>query len=127
VNISASGVAQQSVTYVDVGIILTVTPTINADSRVRLNVRPEVSLPGSVTVAGAAPPIQTRNAETEVLIRDGETLVIGGLIDEQTRQSASKVPLLGDIPVLGVFFRTSHDEKVRRELLVFVTPRVIRE
>jgi type IV pilus assembly protein PilQ len=123
--VAATGVATQSFQFVDVGIILTVTPTINADNRIRLNVKPEVSFPGNVTAAG--PEINTRNAETEVIIRDGETIVIGGLIDEQMRESANKVPLLGDIPVLGVFFRNTSDSKRRSELLVFVTPRIVRE
>lgn len=125
VTIAQSGVVTQAITFVDVGIILDVTPVINADSRVRLKVKPEVSLPGQVTTAG--PQINTRNAETEVIIRDGETLVIGGLIDEQTRQSVSKVPLLGDIPILGMFFRNSFDQKNRTELLIFVTPRIVRD
>jgi type IV pilus assembly protein PilQ len=123
--VAATGVATQSFQFVDVGIILTVTPTISADERIRLEVKPEVSFPGSVGPAG--PEINTRNAETEVLIRDGETLVIGGLIDEQMRESAQKVPLLGDIPVLGAFFRSTSDSKRRSELLVFVTPTIIRE
>jgi type IV pilus assembly protein PilQ len=123
--VSPGGTTTQSITFVDVGIILDVTPVINADNRVRLHLKPEVSLPGLTTTAG--PQINTRNAETEVIIRDGETLVVGGLIDEQTRQSVSKVPLLGDIPVLGAFFRSSFDQKNRTELLIFVTPRIVRD
>jgi type IV pilus secretin PilQ/predicted competence protein len=125
VTIAQSGVSTQSITFVDVGIMLQVTPVINADNRVRLHVKPEVSLPGQITSAG--PQIDTRNADTEVIIRDGETLVIGGLIDEQTRQSVSKVPILGDIPVLGMFFRSSIDQKNRTELLIFLTPRIVRD
>jgi type IV pilus assembly protein PilQ len=126
VTISPSGTSAQSITFVDVGVIMEVTPVINADNRVRLKLKPEVSIPGA-TVPGVGPQINTRNAETEVIIRDGETLVVGGLIDEQTRESMSKVPLLGDIPVLGVFFRNSFDQKNRTELLIFVTPRIVRD
>jgi type II secretory pathway component GspD/PulD (secretin) len=125
VTIAQSGVSTQSITFVDVGIMLQVTPVINADNRVRLKVKPEVSLPGTTTSAG--PQINTRNADTEVIIRDGETLVIGGLIDEETRQSVNKVPILGDIPVLGMFFRNSSDQKNRTELLIFLTPRIVRD
>jgi type II secretion system protein D len=125
VTVAQSGVTTQNITFVDVGIMLDVTPIINSDNRVRLKVKPEVSLPGQNTSAG--PQIQTRNAETEVIIRDGETLVIGGLIDEQTQQSVSKVPILGDIPVLGMFFRSSLDTKNRTDLLIFVTPRIVRD
>ncbi len=123
VTIASSGVATQTITFVDVGIMLTVTPVINADKRIRLKLKPEVSLPGEIGPAG--PEIFTRNAETEVIIRDGETLVVGGLIDENMLESAEKVPLLGDIPVLGAFFRKTTDSKRRSELLVFVTPRIV--
>jgi type IV pilus assembly protein PilQ len=125
VTLGQSGVSTQNITFVDTGIMLDVTPVINADNRVRLHVKPEVSLPGITTAAG--PQINTRNADTEVIIRDGETLVIGGLIDEQTQQSINKVPLLGDIPVLGMFFRNSFDQKNRTELLIFLTPRIVRD
>lgn len=122
---AGGGVATQNIIFQDVGILLKVKPTINADDRIRLDVKPEVSLPGQIV--GGIQGIDTRNAATEVLIKDGETLVIGGLIDEQTIKNAQKVPLLGDIPVLGVFFRSTSDQKRRTELLIFVTPRIIRE
>jgi type II secretion system protein D len=121
--VAGSGTATQSFQFVDVGVILTVTPTISANNQVRVRLRPEVAFPGALSPAG--PEINTRNAETEVLIMDGQTLVIGGLIDEQMRETANKVPLLGDIPVLGVFFRNNSEDKRRSELLVFVTPRII--
>ncbi len=122
---AGGGVATQNIIFQDVGILLRVKPTINADDRIRLEVRPEVSLPGQIV--GGIQGIDTRNAETEVLIKDGETLVIGGLINEQTIKNAQKVPLLGDIPVLGVFFRSTSDQKRRTELLIFVTPRIVRD
>jgi type II secretory pathway component GspD/PulD (secretin) len=125
--LGAGGVSQESVTFVDVGIILNVTPTINANERIRLNVKPEVSSVKGVSIPGAPPQITTRTAETEVLIRDGETLVIGGLIDDQTIETERKVPLLGDIPVLGVFFRSTGDTKIRKELLIFLTPSIVHD
>ncbi|MGQ0644023.1 MAG: type IV pilus secretin PilQ [Elusimicrobiota bacterium] len=125
--VGAGGVSQESVTFVDVGIILNVTPTINANERIRLNVKPEVSSVKGVSIPGAPPQITTRTAETEVLIRDGETLVIGGLIDDQTIETERKVPLLGDIPVLGVFFRSTGDQKIRKELLIFLTPSIVHD
>ncbi|HOW27206.1 MAG TPA: type IV pilus secretin PilQ [Elusimicrobiota bacterium] len=124
-SVAATGVATQSFQFVESGIILVVKPTVSADNRIRVKLKPEVNIPGATSAAGTT--INTRNAETEVLIRDGETLVIGGLIDEQIRESASKVPLLGDIPVLGIFFRNTSDNKSRTELLIFVTPRIIRD
>jgi type II secretory pathway component GspD/PulD (secretin) len=125
VTIAPGGVTTQAITFVDVGIILTVTPVINQEGRIRLTLKPEASFPGAPSSAG--PPIQTRNAETEVLLRDGETLAVGGLIDETIVDNARKVPLLGDIPVLGVFFRSTSKNKRRSELIVFVTPRIVKE
>ncbi|MEW6556517.1 MAG: type IV pilus secretin PilQ [Elusimicrobiota bacterium] len=115
--------ATQSTTYITTGIQLTVTPTINADGRITMNVKPEVSYAGG----GTPPRISTRNAETTVLVKDGETIVIGGMITDQERNSISQVPLLGDLPVLGSFFKNQHNEKTKTELLVFVTPYIMKE
>jgi type II secretory pathway component GspD/PulD (secretin) len=84
---------------------------------------PEVSEVADATVD--PPTIDTTVAETEVMIKDGETLVIGGLVSEKMVETASKVPLLGDLPVLGVFFRSTSNSKRRKEILIFVTARVV--
>lgn len=119
----STGVATETITFLDVGFIIIVTPTINVDNRIRLKVRPEVS---EIADARISPPtIDTTVAETEVMIKDGETLVIGGLVRENMIETASKVPLLGDLPVLGVFFRSTSHDKRRKEILVFVTARVV--
>lgn len=119
----STGIATESITFLDVGFIIEVTPTINVDNRIRLKVRPEVS---EIADARISPPtIDTTVAETEVMIKDGETLVIGGLVSEKMIDTASKVPLLGDLPVLGVFFRSTSKDKRRKEILVFVTARVV--
>jgi type IV pilus assembly protein PilQ len=121
--ISGSGLATETVTFLSVGFIIDVTPTINVDNRIRLKVRPEVS---EVADARISPPtIDTTVAETEVMIKDGETLVIGGLVSEKMVETATKVPLLGDLPVLGVFFRSTSKDKRRKEILIFVTARVV--
>lgn len=116
----------QTTQFVEVGVKLTVTPTINVDKRITLKIRPEVSSP-KPTGQGLPPTVSTREAETVIMVRTGETVVIGGLIKEQTDKTTSQVPLLGDIPILGQLFKTSSDSKQRSELLVFVTPTVIED
>lgn len=121
--VTGTGVATESIKFVDVGFIINVTPTINVDNRIALKVKPEVSEVADATVD--PPTIDTTVAETEVMIKDGETLVIGGLVSEKMIETASKVPLLGDLPVLGVFFRSTTNSKRRKEILIFVTARVV--
>ncbi len=120
----AGGVTSE-VQWLEIGIKLTVTPTINADKQITLKVYPQVTLLSRVTAAG--PVVGTREAQTTVMIKDNETVVIGGLIEEEDIKSAAKVPLLGDIPILGHLFRRSYDSKERSELLVFITPQIISE
>jgi type IV pilus secretin PilQ/predicted competence protein len=127
-NVASTGVQTQSVSYVTTGIKLTVTPSINADGRITLQVNPDVSQP-SATAAGStqtgAPAVDSRNATTTVLVRDGETIVIGGLITDTLQDTISKVPLLGDIPILGWLFKKKTKTRVRAELLIFVTTRIL--
>lgn len=111
---------------VSAGIILTVTPIINAEDRITLKIQPESSFPTQESLEGA-PIIRTRTAQTTVIVKDGDTLVIGGLIDDSDTKNVTKVPLLGDIPIIGAFFKSNTNRKVRNELLVFVTPRIVRE
>ncbi|MBI3292315.1 MAG: type IV pilus secretin PilQ [Elusimicrobia bacterium] len=125
-NVSPGQGQTQSTQFVEVGVKLAVTPTINVDKRITLKIRPEVSQAKTIT-PGQAPQVSTREAETVIMIRNGETVVIGGLIKEQTDKTASQVPLLGDIPVIGQLFKTSSNSKTRTELLVFVTPTVVEE
>lgn len=124
--VSASGAVAESFTTVSAGIILAVTPTINAEDKITLKIAPESSFPTADSTP-AGPIIRTRKAETTVIVKDGDTLVIGGLIDDQDSKGVSKVPLLGDIPIIGIFFRSNTSRKIRNELLIFVTPRIIRE
>jgi type II secretory pathway component GspD/PulD (secretin) len=122
----SNGVVSSDFKTVSAGIILTVTPTINAEDRITLKVNPESSFPTQDSTE-AGPIIRTRTAQTTVVIKDGDTLVIGGLIDDQDSKGVSKVPLLGDIPIIGAFFRSVTTKKTRNELLVFVTPRIVRD
>jgi general secretion pathway protein D len=117
-----------TVQYRDIGIILNVTPHINPEGLVICDVSPEVSaitdqtVPISSTVN--APVFSLRSADTRVGIKDGTTIVIGGLMQDQKTQTINKIPLLGDIPGLGVFFSRIQVDKTKTELLFFITPHV---
>ena len=113
------------------GNTLIVTPSINKDNFVTLKVKPEISNKvGDTTFvfAGAAvssPIIDTRTLESNVLIRSGDTLAIGGLLQDEVAKAHNKVPLLGDVPVVGYLFQNHLNARTKRNLLVFVTPTII--
>ncbi|MFA6434477.1 MAG: type IV pilus secretin PilQ [Elusimicrobiales bacterium] len=119
-------VTTQKITYITTGIILRVTPTINSDGRISMKINPQVSQPSQAALF-AAPSVDTRSADTSVIVKNGETIVIGGLIHDSQSDTISKVPLLGDIPLLGYLFRKKAHTRTRVELLIFVTPRVLEE
>ncbi len=125
---SAGGVAQSTVSFKEVLLELKVTPTITQDGRVFLNIfvqKDEVkSFLNSPT--GAIPQIAKREVSTAVLIENGQTVVIGGVYEFKNREDLTKVPFLGDIPFLGNFFKTSSKTKEKAELLIFVTPRILK-
>jgi general secretion pathway protein D len=118
-------VRDQVIQYRDVGTKLLVRPSINQDGYVSLLVQQEMSGATDETQFGA-PIISTREASTEVLVRDGQTLVIGGLTDSNNSRVQSGVPLLSSIPLLGGLFGESRSRAEATELFLFLTPRVIR-
>jgi type II secretory pathway component GspD/PulD (secretin) len=120
--VNSNGTTQET-KFLDVGIKLTVTPTINADKKISLQVHPEVSLFSSLTAAG--PRIATREALTTVIVSNGETAVIGGLITDNDQNLAASVPLMGELPIIGHFFKHTTKSKERTELLVFITPQIV--
>jgi general secretion pathway protein D len=117
-----------TIQYQDVGIILDVTPHINSDGLVVMDVNPEISDESDKTVqiqAGVnAPVFDSRSASTHVGVHDGDTIVIGGLMQDQKTQTINKVPILGDIPYLGLLFQRDQVSKTKTELLIFLTPHV---
>lgn len=120
-------VSQGQIQYRTAGIILTVTPYISDKNQVTLKIAQEYSAPGAPTkIAGQEfPSFITRRANTTGIVQDGHTLVIGGLISEQTTHSRSGIPLLSDLPLIGWLFGSTSLTKTKTELLVMVTPRVI--
>ncbi|WP_370153101.1 MULTISPECIES: type IV pilus secretin PilQ [Pseudomonadota] len=108
---------------------LTVNPQITPDDRVIMDLSVTNDSQGEDvnTGVGSAPAIDTRRLDTQVLIASGETVVLGGVFQEESRRSSAKVPFLGDIPLLGALFRSNSRSDNKRELLIFVTPRVLQE
>jgi len=113
----------------DVGIILRITPQINESDYVTMDVYQEISevKEGSAanTLTSGGPTTTKRSAETHVMVRSNQTIVIGGLMQEVETMSESKVPILGDIPLIGFFFRNKLKTKRKTNLLIFLTPHVI--
>ncbi len=118
----------RAVQYQDVGTKLSIIPTINDDGYVSVQLLQEVSSLTTQTVAAAlsAPVISTREASTRAILRDGQTVVIAGLIGDTRTTTNQGIPLLMDIPYLGAFFRRQTVNRQRTELAIFVTPYVVR-
>ena len=119
-----------SIIFKEFGIRLHFTPTITRNGSIRLKVAPEVSsldFANALVIAGfTIPSLLTRRAETEVEMREGQYLAIAGLMDNRYIDNVSKIPVLGDIPILGQFFRSKEARQNRTELLVLVTPKLVR-
>lgn len=119
-----------SVQFKEFGVRLNFTPTVTAAGRVHLKVRPEVStldFNNAVVLSGfRIPALSTRRTETELELRDGQTFAIAGLIDNRANQTLQKIPGIGDIPILGQLFRSRASRKERTELLVMITPEILR-
>jgi len=117
-----------NISYQSIGIILNVTPHINPDGLVIMDVAPQISAISNSTVPISsnvnAPIFDNRSAQSRVGIRDGDTIVIGGLMQDQKTQTLSKVPFLGDIPGLGLLFQRNQTDLTKTELLIFLTPHV---
>lgn len=113
--------------FEDIGITLDVTPQVNADGFINLNIIPEVSdVLGTISVEGTQiPRIASRRAETDIMIKDGFTLAIGGLTENRTSKDSTKVPVLGDLPGIGRLFKSDIDVLTQRNLIIFITARTL--
>lgn len=125
----AGSVPTVTVQFRPYGVKLEFTPFVNSDGTIRLKVAPEVSAldyTNEVVIAGyTLPALSTRRAETEVELRDGQSFGISGILDQRTTDSLSKIPGIGDIPVLGQLFRSKNLNRSTMELVVIVTPRIV--
>jgi type IV pilus assembly protein PilQ len=116
----------QTVQIEEVGIKLSITPLINADGFITVHIRPEVSsVTGFRGVAGDLPVVSTRQAETTVRLKDGSSVLIGGLLAQEKTTTMTKVPLLGNVPWLGAFFRHENTTTSNRDLVIEVTPHLL--
>ncbi|MEW5895343.1 MAG: secretin N-terminal domain-containing protein [Candidatus Omnitrophota bacterium] len=118
-----------TVNFIEVGVKLYVTPTIHKDNFITMKVRPEVSSVNDYLEVGTEgnkiPIVKTSEAETSVQIKDGVTIVIGGLIEESKSDVRQKVPVLGDIPIVGAAFRNRNAAKRKTEIAIFLTPKIM--
>lgn len=125
---SSVGNPFQTIQRDDVGIKLKVKPQINEGNAVKLEISQEVSsVVPSANAATQGPTTNKRSIKTKVLVEDGQVLVLGGLIDENLNENAQKVPFLGDIPLLGNLFRYRGTTKLKRNLMVFLHPVILRD
>ncbi len=118
-----------SVQFKEVGVQLQVTPHIAREGMIRLKLKPEFGVESTVIEPGSkaqeAPAVDTRVLETVALVRDGQTVVMGGLRKKQISKNLTKVPILGDIPLLGELFRYETENEITNELVVFITPTIV--
>jgi general secretion pathway protein D len=124
-----SGGTFESFEYRDIGKILKITPHVTEGRLVRMTISLEVTnidLASTLTTSSTLPVTQKRTVDTTVIVKDSQTVVIGGLIDESTTNNESKVPVLGDVPLLGWLFRNSSESNSKTNLYIFLTPRVIK-
>lgn len=130
VTISQTGLQNFSITHEDVGITLRVTPKINESEYISMQLFQEVKdIVADTTTPTGQRLVDTgkRSAKTNVVVKNGETIVIGGLLSDTERRSEQKVPLLGDIPFLGFFFRNAERRATKQNLLIFLTPTIIND
>lgn len=122
-NFTNSGIGQAS--YISTGVTLSITPRVNPGGLVYMDVQQEDSVPGTGTTSNPNPPISQRNLNTQVAVQSGETVLLGGMIQDQVIESKSGVPGLSRIPLIGGLFGSTDRSHHRTELIVLITPRVI--
>jgi general secretion pathway protein D len=115
----------RNIQYRSTGVILRVKPTINTEGLLTLSISQEVSEMGANPPGINSPTILTRRINTTVVAAHGESIALGGLISESKGWTETKIPLLGDIPVIGPLFKTTSKENRKTELLIFLTPTIL--
>ncbi|UGA39510.1 type IV pilus secretin PilQ [Chromobacterium haemolyticum] len=123
----ASSSGATSTSFKKAVLSLNVKPQITPDNHVMLDIKVNKDSVSSTLIVGGTPALDTKKVNTQVLVENGGTVVIGGIYQQQINDVVNKVPLLGDIPILGALFRSSQKYDNRTELLVFITPRVVED
>jgi type II secretory pathway component GspD/PulD (secretin) len=111
--------------FIDIGVKMNITPIINTDGYITTTLHTERSV-----ITGFVqqfPILNKRSADSTLRVKDGETIVLGGMIDDETTKSISKIPLLGDIPVFGVLFKNVNNTKLHNEVVFLITPHIVNE
>ena len=128
---SGSGTNSVTITFKEFGVRLSFTPTVLGGDLIHLKVKPEVSsldFANAVIIDGfRVPALSTRRTETEVELRDGQTFAIAGLMNNTLTSTMSKIPGIGDIPILGLLFKSKAHQKNQTELVVMITPTIIKK
>lgn len=125
--ISTGGAATTSIVFETVGVKLRFKPEVLENGLINLRIDPaEVSSIAGTLAVNGYPIIDTRDVRTSVELRDGESLVLAGLLQEEQIKTMSKIPLLGDIPILGALFRSTHSDLREKDLVFFITPRIVK-
>jgi type IV pilus assembly protein PilQ len=127
---TSSGNNGTTTEFKDAVLELKVTPQITPDDRIIMDLdvkKDDVGPPVNSTTGNPVPSIDKKQVKTQVLVNNGDTVVLGGVFEQTTTKNVDKVPLLGDIPVVGWLFKRNADADVKRELLIFVTPQILKE
>jgi len=121
-----SRAGQFQVQYIDIGVILRITPVINTDGYVTTTLHVERSVISGL-VQNQYPILNNRKVDDILRVKDGDTIVLGGLVDDETTKTTSKVPLLGDIPIVGALFKNVNNTKFHNEVVFLITPHIVAE
>src|SRR6266849_1939259 len=128
-SVTVGGQLQTTETYQAVGVQLEATPRVNSDNVITLSLKPQVSSLGAPQSSGGQTAfiINTRSADTQLSVQDGKTIVLGGLISRDERLTTIKVPVLGDIPILGEMFKNTSNTITESELIFLITPQIVKD
>jgi pilus assembly protein CpaC len=126
--VATQGAVGTQVEFRRFGVIITMRPTVSGDNTILLQIRADITQPDrtfEINLGGALIPGETvRSVDTTINVRPGDTVIMGGLMTNDKRQSTSKVPILGDLPIIGSLFRSRRFENNETELAIFMTPRI---